>query len=86
MPAKVSEHFEIPPDATGTVKVKCRHCASTISGRVETTSNFISHLKVAFLDSLNVCLLLLKKYGRFTCYIQASYYCQTSGFEYNYLF
>ena len=46
MPAKVYEHFEIPTDAIGTVKVKCRHCASTISGRVETTSNFISHLKV----------------------------------------
>ena len=46
MPAKVYEHFEIPPDATGTVKVKCRHSASNISGQVETTSNFISHLKV----------------------------------------
>ena len=31
--------------------------------------------RYAFLDSLNVCLLPLKKYDRFTCYIQASYNC-----------
>ena len=73
MPAKVYEQFEIPPDATGTVKVKCRPCASTISGRVETMSNFISNLKLCILDSLNRCLLPLKKYDSFTCYIQASY-------------
>lgn len=46
MPAKVFEHFEMPPDPTGLIKVKCKHCTSVISGRIETTSNFVTHMKV----------------------------------------
>lgn len=43
----VFEHFEIPKDATGTVKAKCKHCLSTISGPAKSTSNFLTHLKVS---------------------------------------
>lgn len=47
MSAPVFEHFEMPTGSTGTVKVKCKHCAASISGSVKTTSNFVTHLKVS---------------------------------------
>ena len=46
MPANVFEHFEMLPDPTGLIKVKCEHCISVLSGRIETTSNFVTHMKV----------------------------------------
>ena len=49
MPAKVFEHFEMSPNATGNVKVRCKHCGSVISGPVQTTSNFVAHLWVCTL-------------------------------------
>ena len=46
MAAPVLSHFELPPESSGNVKAKCKHCASYISGRTDSTSNFLTHLKV----------------------------------------
>ena len=37
MAAPVLSHFEIPPVTSGNVKAKCKHCASWISGRTDST-------------------------------------------------
>ena len=46
MVAPVLSRFLFPPESSGNIKAKCKHCASYISGRTDTTSNFLTHLKV----------------------------------------
>ena len=45
MAAPVLGHFDIPSQSSGNIKSKCKHCASYISGRTDSTSNFLTHLK-----------------------------------------
>ena len=40
-------HFEMPTNTNVNYKAKCKHCGLNISGSAETTSNFITHLKVS---------------------------------------
>ena len=42
----VFKHYEIPDNANGTFKAKCKHCTTTISGSTKATSNFVLHIKV----------------------------------------
>lgn len=44
----VFTHFETPKHATGTVRAMCKHCTSTISGPTNSTSNFLTHLKLHY--------------------------------------
>ena len=46
MAATALKNFEIPPEASSTIKAKCKHCGTIISGNRKTTSNFVTHMKV----------------------------------------
>ena len=48
MSAPIFSHFDVLPNSIGVaIKARCKHCSTTISGRVNTTSNFHTHLRVS---------------------------------------
>ena len=38
--------YDLPNNTYGTLKAKCRHCGSSISGSIRVQSKFATHLKV----------------------------------------
>ena len=48
-------HFDVPDNAEGNFKAKCKHCSTTISGSTKSTSNFDKEVKYIKRKRKNNC-------------------------------
>ena len=42
----ILDHYVLPANTDGNFKANCRHCPKSISGHMESTGNFNTHMRV----------------------------------------
>ena len=63
-------HFDVPDNAEGNFKAKCKHCSTTIYGSTKSTSNFLLHLKVCTMyigSIMAVCMFVNLSAVQYVC-------------------
>ena len=78
MSAYIFSHYDVvvPQASATTMKARCKHCLSVISGGVQTNSNFITHLRVSLSSRILISIILFvcfyrentNKFSRFKSY------------------